>query len=64
MQRLVRALQTAIGIHQTIFLPIKLIDDNIRTVQGLVAKYEFPESDGEEGIYIVILDQGKGMRSD
>ena len=36
IRRLVEALSTVVGDYQTAFLKGRLIDDNIRTIQGLV----------------------------
>ena len=55
MRRLVKALETAIGPQQSAFLPGRLIDDNIRTIQGLIAR----ERLRGEGLGILFLDQEK-----
>lgn len=55
MQRLVRALGSAIGQHQSAFLPGRLIDDNVRTIQGIMAKHRGAEDDAA----IAFLDQEK-----
>ena len=60
MQRLVKALGEAIGIQQTAFLPGRIIDDNIRTIQGLIARHDKTDhAFKREGIGVLFLDQEK-----
>lgn len=56
MQRLVKALDFAIGPYQYAFIPGRLIDDNIRTVQAIIDTYS---GDDSEGVYLLFLDQEK-----
>lgn len=39
MQRLVKALDQTVGDHQYAFLPNRLIDNNVRTVQAVILAY-------------------------
>ena len=54
MQHLVKALDKVLELHQSAFLPGRLIDDNVWTIQYLIAKHW-----KVEGIDIVFLDQEK-----
>lgn len=55
MQRLLKALTTVIGNHQSAFLPGRLIDDNVRTAQYLIETFRHSEEDAS----ILFLDQEK-----
>ena len=61
MQRLTTALGEVIGSQPSAFLSKRLIDDNIRTVQYLIAKHgTFARPDRRQpGLAIVFLDQEK-----
>ena len=56
MKRLTSGLRHVICDHQYAFLPGRLIDDNVRTIQYLIEKHEMDE---EEGLNILFLDQEK-----
>lgn len=55
MTRLISVLREVIGGHLSAFLPGRLIDDNIRTVQMLVAKYK----NSSDGVHLLFLNQEK-----
>lgn len=55
MQQLVRALDSVLRPHQSVFLPERLIDDNIHIIQYLIATHRT----AEEEIDLVFLDQEK-----
>lgn len=61
MQRLTTALGEVIGSQQSAFLSKRLIDDNIRTVQYLIAKHGTSARPDrrQPGLAIVFLDQEK-----
>ena len=55
MQRFVKAFDSVIEEHQSIFLFEKFIDDNIRTIQRIIAKHK----DAQQKVVIVFFDQKK-----
>lgn len=55
MKRILIPLDYVLGAHQTAFLPGRLIDDGVRTVQMLIARYR----DSADGINMIFLDQEK-----
>ena len=59
MQRLVNAVKDVLGLYQSAFLPGRLIDDNIKIIQYLIARQKAPNRDGVEGCSILFLDQKK-----
>jgi exonuclease III len=56
MRRLLRAFKHTIGPEQFAFIPGRLIDDNIRTVQAVIDTYR---DQTDDGIYLLFLDQEK-----
>ena len=61
MQRLVGALDQVIAPQQAGFLPERLIDDNIKAVQYLIARHgpDMKGAETREGIALLFLDQEK-----
>ena len=55
MRWLLQALDGVLGDQQSAFLPGRLIDNNVRTIQYLTSQYK----DSDEGMGIVFLDQEK-----
>lgn len=55
--RLTTAVKDIIGVHQTAFLPERLIGDNIKLIQTLI---DMVEADEEDKMAIIFIDQYKG----